>query len=334
MKVSIFIPVYNGEGYLSRTLDSVLGQTYHDLEVLCVDDSSTDGSYSLLQDYASRDSRMRIFHKSNGGDVPHSWQFVIPHIRGAKVLYMSQDDLLENDTLELLIQRQQETGADAILPHEIHYREGIPMNQLHHLRGIAGDISPVISGRDAFRLMIDYSISGRALWPTNIIREIGIRTDTFNADELAQRQWIYNCPRVAFSDAKFLYCRDNPEAITTRLTSKYYSDVLTNTYLFSMAEEVLSDDRGFVDALGNKYFYRLYQRMINFAQHKREYTHDEQKNIKNWFKKAYLVLHGRNTMSNWKYRFSDIAYPLMCCITEFKGLQLKQRGIILYHDLD
>ena len=319
---------------MQKTLDSILIQSHTELEVLCVDDSSTDESLALLQEYASRDKRVKIFSKPNERDVPHSWKYIIPHIQGEYVLYMSQDDLLEPNTIELLVKRQQETGADAVMPHEIHFREGIPLDKLHHLKGINGDISPIICGKEAFRLMIDYSISGRALWSTSVIRKVGIRTDTFNADELAQRQWVLNCHTVAFSDARFLYCRDNPEAITIRLTPRLYSDVLTNAHLLALADEVLSDDKEFLSNLGNKYFYRLYQRMVNFAQHKQEYTLRERSSITAWFREAYSMLRTRNTMGNWKYRVSSIAYPLMRCVTEFKGYQLNRKGITLYHDLD
>ena len=65
--VSIIVPVYNVEAYLAECIDSLLGQTYPHLEVLLIDDGSTDGSGKICDDYAQRDSRVRVVHKKNEG---------------------------------------------------------------------------------------------------------------------------------------------------------------------------------------------------------------------------------------------------------------------------
>ena len=67
MTLSIIIPVYNTEKYLSACLDSILPQSFADFEVLLVDDGSTDGSGAICDRYAERDPRVRVFHKENGG---------------------------------------------------------------------------------------------------------------------------------------------------------------------------------------------------------------------------------------------------------------------------
>ena len=66
-EISIIIPVYNGEKYLARCLDSVLAQNFSDVEILCIDDGSTDGSLAILREYAARDSRIRVLEQENSG---------------------------------------------------------------------------------------------------------------------------------------------------------------------------------------------------------------------------------------------------------------------------
>ena len=66
-KVSIVMPVYNVEKYLEPCLDSLLGQTLRDIEIICVDDSSTDKSVEILNKYAAKDKRIRIFHQEHQG---------------------------------------------------------------------------------------------------------------------------------------------------------------------------------------------------------------------------------------------------------------------------
>ena len=65
--VSIIVPIYNKEKYLEKCLDSILGQTYRDLEIILVDDGSTDNSLSICQHYAEKDPRIKIYHKPNDG---------------------------------------------------------------------------------------------------------------------------------------------------------------------------------------------------------------------------------------------------------------------------
>ena len=65
-KVSVIITVYNTEEYLRECLDSVIGQTLHDIEIICVNDGSTDGSLAVLEDYAGKDTRIRVISKRTG----------------------------------------------------------------------------------------------------------------------------------------------------------------------------------------------------------------------------------------------------------------------------
>jgi glycosyltransferase involved in cell wall biosynthesis len=117
------MPVYNGSKYLEKSIKSVLNQTYRNFELVCVDDSSIDTSYQILKDFAFKDSRIRVYKKSNGGTVPKSWNFVLPLLRGNSITYMSQDDLMSEDNLEKMLQRQNETNADCVLPDMVFYYE-------------------------------------------------------------------------------------------------------------------------------------------------------------------------------------------------------------------
>ena len=122
-EISVFIPVYNAGAYLKPTLESVLNQSFTDFELLVVDDSSTDGSWLILQDYAGREPRMRILQKEHGGNVPKSWNVALPLLRGKFVFYLSQDDLLSPDCFEQMIRRQRECDADCVLPDMLRFTD-------------------------------------------------------------------------------------------------------------------------------------------------------------------------------------------------------------------
>ena len=94
-KISILIPCYQQARFLPEALDSVLRQDFHDLEVIASDDCSSDNTLSILQDYASRDSRIRIFrHNTNLGMV-ENWNFCLRQARGEAVKLMGGDDRLD-----------------------------------------------------------------------------------------------------------------------------------------------------------------------------------------------------------------------------------------------
>lgn len=90
--VTVAICTYNGERYLAGTLDSVLAQTYRNMEVVIIDDGSRDGTVSIIKRYAERDSRIRFFSRKNSG-LPASRNFAFAQARGEWIAIIDQDDL-------------------------------------------------------------------------------------------------------------------------------------------------------------------------------------------------------------------------------------------------
>ena len=114
VKVSIIVPVYNVEEYLPQCLDSLLGQTMGDFELLCVDDGSTDGSPDILKEYARRDSRVRLLRQQNqGGGAARN--LGIDHARGEYLIFLDSDDFFHPELLEKTVQRAEETAADMVV---------------------------------------------------------------------------------------------------------------------------------------------------------------------------------------------------------------------------
>lgn len=97
--VSILIPVYNVEAYVSQCLDSIIGQTYHNLQIVVIDDGSTDESLSICQEYAIRDNRIEIYCQDNQG-VAATRNHLLGKIKGDYVLFVDSDDWIEVDLIE------------------------------------------------------------------------------------------------------------------------------------------------------------------------------------------------------------------------------------------
>lgn len=115
-KVSVVFPVYNTEQYLEKCLDSILNQTYENIEIICVNDGSTDNSLAVLNDYASRDSRIQVYCKENEGKGAASARNMgLDYATGEYVLVLDSDDYFESDMVEMLVGRAEETKADVVI---------------------------------------------------------------------------------------------------------------------------------------------------------------------------------------------------------------------------
>ena len=99
-KITIIIPVYNTEKYLKRCLDSVIHQSYSNLEIICIDDKSTDGSRDILLQYASNDSRISLILLDKNAGVSHARNLALEKSTGSYVCFLDSDDYLEQSSCE------------------------------------------------------------------------------------------------------------------------------------------------------------------------------------------------------------------------------------------
>lgn len=112
--VSIVIPVYNVEKYLKDCVNSVISQTYADLQIILVDDGSTDSSGNICDAFAEKDERIHVIHKKNGG-LSDARNAGTSASKGEFIFYLDSDDYLENDALQVLLRTQDQHRADVVV---------------------------------------------------------------------------------------------------------------------------------------------------------------------------------------------------------------------------
>lgn len=112
-KVSVIIPIYNVEKYLRECLDSVVNQTLKDIEIICVDDGSTDSSAAICDEYAAKDPRIKVIHKSNAG-YGHSMNRGLENATGEYIGIVESDDFAELDMFENLYKLAKQNDADIV----------------------------------------------------------------------------------------------------------------------------------------------------------------------------------------------------------------------------
>lgn len=120
--ISIIIPAYNAEKYIERCLKSVINQTYKTLEILVIDDGSSDGTGKICDEFAKRDSRLIIIHKENEG-VSKARNDGLKVATGEYVLFVDSDDWLENDMCELMLKKAQNDNLDIVVCEYKNYYE-------------------------------------------------------------------------------------------------------------------------------------------------------------------------------------------------------------------
>lgn len=112
-KVSVVIPVCNVERYLCECLDSVIAQTLRNIEIICVDDGSTDGSPRILDDYAKKDSRVKVIHKSNSG-YGNTMNVGLDAATGEYFAILESDDIIKPNMYEVLYAEAEKNNVDFI----------------------------------------------------------------------------------------------------------------------------------------------------------------------------------------------------------------------------
>ena len=103
-KISVIVPVYNAEKYLQRCIDSILNQTFPNFELLLIDDGSKDQSGEICDEYAKKDSRVKVFHKENGG-VSSARNVGIDNAVGEYICFCDSDDWVEKTWLLSFFER-------------------------------------------------------------------------------------------------------------------------------------------------------------------------------------------------------------------------------------
>ena len=112
--VSVIVPVYNAKKYIDRCLESIVNQTYTQLQIILVNDGSTDNSAQLCEAWAQKDSRIKVLHKENGG-AGYARNFALEYVSGDYVCFVDSDDFIDVTTIEKCMRRIELEGTDTVV---------------------------------------------------------------------------------------------------------------------------------------------------------------------------------------------------------------------------
>ena len=216
--VSIIIPVYNASSYLHYSLDTLLSQPFHDIEIILVDDGSTDESPAICDEYASKDGRIKVFHEVHSG-VANSRQVGLDNAHGDYILYIDADDVVGSDMISDMYHKAVEENADMVI---CDYQE------LTHDGEIYRKQEPTaLEGAAVLNDILNGKIYG-ALWNKMMRRDWLMKTNASFPQELTMREdliFLSQClpyaQKIAYiAKAYYGYERRN----TSALTSNYLNE--------------------------------------------------------------------------------------------------------------
>lgn len=308
--VSVLVAVYNAAPYLRQCLDSLLSQTLKDIQILCMDDCSTDNSWEILQDYARRDARVEIFQMPENSGQAKARNGLIRHARGKFVAFLDSDDWMAPDTLENCVKVFDEhDDADCVMLRVLKTDENGTETDYDH------PIPPSpLTGFEAFKASLDWSIHGWYVarrefyerWPYD---------DTCKAysDDNTTRHHYYHSRRVYYAPEAHYFYRHNRDSSTHSASIRRYDYLRANTSMkrqlleLQVSDEILNlyENHRWVNCVGLYMFY--YQNRRSMTDEENRHGLQEIKSVwqsievkrlrpSNRYKLGYIPLQGSWTL--------------------------------------
>ncbi len=214
--ISVIIPVYKVEPYLRECVDSVLAQTYQNLEIILVDDGSPDNCPAICDEYAEKDARVKVIHKENGG-LSDARNVGMAVAKGEYISFADSDDLLPIWAIQSLFAAIKATGAQMSIGQHVRFDDGeLPLLEEKYDTEVQ-----MLLPKEAMKNMLRH---GCASWARLYCREIHKRflfpIGEINEDEAIVLPLLGACDRIAVTQ-DLVYCyRCREASITTSAFSK------------------------------------------------------------------------------------------------------------------
>lgn len=291
-KLSIIIPVYNVEKYLSKCLGSILEQPFKDLEVICVNDGSTDGSLDVLQKIKKNDDRVVIIDKKNEGSGI-ARNIGLSTAQGEYVYFIDSDDWLEDDVLAKIIAKADELQTDILVFGGLSYYNGKGQNGAYSKNKLPKKyFGKVVSAKDIKKDIFKFpSTAWTKLYRRSFLIKNEIKFQNIRAgqDQLPFFHSMITANRIAILPENiYCYQKNREGSVTSVKKKKSFSPI----YVFYGIEEMLEKTgmmEEYRDIFVNKYFSKATSWLGKFeADRKNEYFNEYLKLLEH-IKKTYSI---------------------------------------------
>lgn len=233
-KVSIIIPIYNVEKYLNRCLESVVNQSYINLEIILVDDGSKDASSEICELWAKKDSRIRLIKKQNGGlsDARNAGTKVAA---GEFVFYLDSDDYIRSDAIELLVAEMNISSADMVIcNYEYITDDGIVIHKNSPIKDEMLNTQQIINKLHEMNWPY-YVTAWNKLYKKEIISQIEFPVGRIHEDLYVAHKVFAKCRYISVVNQKlYYYVQRNNSIMSTSVSAAHFDavDAMIKRYWF------------------------------------------------------------------------------------------------------
>ncbi len=252
--VSVIIPVYNTGDYLHATLDSICRQTLKNIEIICINDGSTDNSFDILRDWAERDERITLYTQENAG-LSCTRNAGVSVAQGKYIYFMDSDDILEKDALELLFTKADAENLDVVYFDADVFceEEGLEEQMKKYNYKRQKEYGQVYSGQDFFRILYNngeyFPSVCLQLFRKDFVKENGFsfRPGVIHEDNAYSFAAILNADRVSHINRPFFHRRLRGNSIMTTTVSfknayGYFMSYQDMTRAYMKVEDKLTEE--------------------------------------------------------------------------------------------
>lgn len=232
-KISVIIPVYNTEKYLARCFESILNQNFTDMEVILVDDGSTDNSPSLCDEYAARDNRVRVVHQPNAG-VSNARNHGLEIAHGEFIHFADSDDFLEGNFYQDLYNLAQSSGADvccSVYSLETKNGDFVPATTKEELLIMSREdaLTALLSAR-----RVSYSLCDK-IFKRDVIKDVKFNEEiSHNEDYVFCYEAIKRANIVAYtSQLYYRYCNNPTSTVRSAFSHKRMTAIDAHEYVLN-----------------------------------------------------------------------------------------------------
>lgn len=216
--ISVIVPIYNVEKYLPRCINSIIHQSYTNLEIILVDDGSPDNCAAICDDYANRDSRIHVIHKKNGG-LSDARNIGFEHSTGEYIAFIDSDDYVHPQMLEILYQLSLEEHSEIAVCNFQPFLKTAPENLTEAIQ------IETLSGIDAAKRLYqrDHATQAVVVWNKLYCRHIIAKNrfivGKFNEDEYFSYKALIQASKVTFTSQKLYYYLIRSTGISQAITN-------------------------------------------------------------------------------------------------------------------
>lgn len=226
-QISVVVPVHNVEPYLGACVDSILAQTFSDFELILVDDGSTDRSGAICEEYAARDSRVRVIHRENGG-LSAARNSGLEVAAGEYISFVDSDDLIAPDFLSRMMDVMLREKVRLVLCWKEDFKDEEPpaletgIDTPDSVRHMSGKTACLDRFEPSKRILITAwaKLYHRSLW-----EEHEFPVGKIHEDQFVVPMILYEAQEVALLDARLYFYRVRAGSITTSFTAKRFDNL-------------------------------------------------------------------------------------------------------------